>query len=244
MKPVAAKLYNTIQRLWYVPFDVQCVGLPYVECGDFILTATKRSIVRAYVMNRNLTGTSALRDNYGSQGDEVQPTYKVDEQTKINANAVSINSETSRAQSAESGLQGGINNANTRINSLQADNANIRNLVATKASIDQLNATNANVGSLSAQVANLGSVVAGKADIGQLNAVNARVDNLSARMITASTLSTGVNGVRISNNYVYCTALALGSCTVSQGWAQTRARSGSYNVYRNGAVVGTVTIGT
>ena len=178
---VATNLYNTIQRLWYVPFDVQCVGLPYVECGDFILTATKRSIVRSYVLNRNMTGTGALRDNFASEGDEELPAYKVNEQTKINANAYNIDSESSRAQGAESGLNTGLNNANVRISQIDADVGNFKNVTA-----QNFNAVNGSIGTLNANVASLGSVVAGKADIGQLNALSARVGTIEARYITAS----------------------------------------------------------
>ena len=45
---VATNLYNTIQGLWYTPAQITCVGLPYVECGDFVLMVARRSIIRAY----------------------------------------------------------------------------------------------------------------------------------------------------------------------------------------------------
>lgn len=182
LNAVASNLYNTIRGLWYRPSDITCVGLPYIECGDFVLMVARRSIVRAYVLTRKLKGVYTLKDAYTSKGNKYQPPYVPNIKQQVSHNASEIKKEKERASSAESGLNSGLNNANNRINSLQADNANIRNLVATKASIDQLNATNANVGSLNAQVANLGSVVAGKADISQLNAANARIDYLSGRV--------------------------------------------------------------
>ena len=237
----AQNLYNDINGLWYVPADVHCIGLPYVECGDFVLMACRRTQVRAYVLQRSLTGIQSLKDNYSAKGDIKQPLYVVSLTQKVGANTSAIKNEVSRATDAEtaernravgveSNLNRSIGDANNRINSVYSDLIDTRNLVATKASIADLQVTN--------------NLVATKANISDLNVTNGRIDNLQARMITASTLSTGVNGVRISNNYVYCTALALGSYTVSQGWAQTRARSGSYNVYKNGAVIGTVSIGT
>lgn len=212
---VATNLYNAIRGLWYTPSEVECVGLPYVECGDFVLMTARRSIIRAYVLSRTLKGIQDLNDSYTANGDKLQPTYIPDVQTQTNANAAaitsevsratiaesglntSISNESSRARSAESGLQSGINNeasirasqinaVNVRCDSLSAKDAQIENLVATKASISDLNATNASIGNLSAQVASVGNLVASKANISDLNATNARIGTIEANYITAS----------------------------------------------------------
>jgi len=241
LSSVAQNLYNTVRGLWYRPADITCIGLPYVECGDFVLMVARRSIIRAYVLTRKLKGVQSLKDDYSAKGTRRQPPYIPSIKQQVAANASAIKAETERASeselternraiSAENNLNNSIGSVNNRVSGVYAELVDTKNLVATKASISDLQVTN--------------NLVATKANISDLNSTNARIDNLQARMITANTLSTGVNGVRISNNYVYCTALALGSYVVSQGWAQTRARSGTYNVYRNGAVVGTVTIGT
>ena len=214
LNSMVTNLYATIQGLWYTPANVTCVGLPYVECGDFVLLATKRSIVRAYVLTRTLSGAQALRDNFDAKGDKTQPKYTPSVQTQITANThaitsevsratsaesglnTSISNESSRARSAESGLQSGINNeasiranqinaVNVRCDNLSAKDAQIENLVATKASISDLNATNASIGNLSAQVASVDNLVASKASISDLNATNARISNLEATKVTA-----------------------------------------------------------
>lgn len=221
LAPVAQNLYNTIQGLWYTPSEVGCVGLPYVECGDFVLMAARRSIVRAYVLTRTLKGIQNLVDSYTAPGDRTQPTYIPDIKTQTNANSAaitsevsratsaesglntSISNESSRARSAESGLQSGINNeasirasqinaVNVRCDSLSAKDAQIENLVATKASISDLQATNASISNLSASVANIGSLVASKASIDQLNAVKADINYVKANYITASQVNTAV----------------------------------------------------
>lgn len=84
LNTAASNLYNTIRGLWYTPTDVEAVGLPYVETGDFIVCATKRSIVNTYVLNRTLKGEQALRDNYVSEGDLTQPEYTPNPQQKVN----------------------------------------------------------------------------------------------------------------------------------------------------------------
>lgn len=155
LNAVATNLYNTIQGLWYTPAQVECVGLPYVECGDFILMAARLSIVRAYVLSRTLKGIQALDDSFSADGDRKQPVYVPDIQTQTNANAHNISTETERATTAErneattrqtqinneaSTRQSQINAVNVRCDNLNARAASIENLVATKASISDLNA--------------------------------------------------------------------------------------------------------
>lgn len=203
LQSVANNLYNTIQGLWYVPSQIACVGLPYVECGDFVLMAARRSIVRAYVLARTLKGIQLLTDTYQADGDRYQPTYVPDLQTQTNANAQNISNEVVRATTAEraeastrqsqinaeaSTRQSQVNSLNVRCDNLQAKTANIENLVAQKANISDLNATNATVGSLSARTASVENLVATKASISDLNATNARIGRIEANYVSASTV--------------------------------------------------------
>ncbi len=218
LRNVATNLLNTIQGLWYTPAHVECVGLPYIECGDFVLMAARRSIVRAYVLTRTLKGIQNLYDSYEADGDRTLPVYVPDTTTKINANAQAITTETVRASTAEaaeastrqaqinaeastrqsqinseaSTRQQQINAVNVRCDNLVAKDAQIENLVAQKANISDLNATNATVSNLSARVANVQNLVASKANISDLNATNARVGRLEANSITTTYLSSRV----------------------------------------------------
>lgn len=222
---VAANLYNTIQGLWYTPAQVQCVGLPYVECGDFVLMGARLSIVRAYVLSRTLKGIQALYDSFSADGDRKQPVYVPDIQTQANANAVAITEESVRATAAEvaeatvrqnqinseaSTRQNQINAVNVRCDNLNARAANIENLVATKASISDLSAANARIDNLSAS----------KANVSDLNATNANVSNLSARVanvqnLVASKASISDLNARLAGGYsasfvsVNCQSLRL-----------------------------------
>lgn len=208
LQAIASNLYNTVQGLWYTPSNVECVGLPYVECGDFVMMAARRSIVRAYVLTRTLKGIQILEDSFSADGDRYQPIYIPTVQTQTNANAVAITNETTRATTAEraeastrqsqinseaSTRQSQINAVNVRCDNLNAKDAQIENLVATKASISDLQATNANVSNLNARVANVQSLVATKANISDLNATNARVSNLEANRITVDTIDSRIS---------------------------------------------------
>ena len=212
LNQVVINLYNTVRGIWYQPASVECMGLPYVECGDFVVMIAQRSIVRAYVLQRTLKGIQALTDSYTASGDKLQPNYIPSIQSQINANSTAIANETSRAQSSESSLNSGLNSANSRISSLQADNANIRNLVAGKANISDLNAANGNINNLYAQVGNINNLIAGKANISDLNAVNARIDSLSAQMITTGRLASAISNIgNLTVSNIYTNFIACGS---------------------------------
>lgn len=189
----ATNLYNAIEGLWYTPAQIECVGLPYIECGDFVLMVARLSIIRSYVLSRTLKGIQALNDSFSADGDRTQPVYVPNIQTQANANAHAISTETTRATTAErneattrqqqinseaSTRQSQINAVNVRCDNLNAKDAQIENLVATKASISDLNAANARIDNLSAT----------KANITDLNATNATVSNLSARVANVQNL--------------------------------------------------------
>lgn len=110
---VAQNLLNNIQYLWYVPTTVVSVGLPYVECGDFVMCSTRRNIVRAYVLTRTLKGVQFLEDTFEAEGDITQPVYVSNFRATTQANETSlsnaISSESSRAQTAESNMSKSFN---------------------------------------------------------------------------------------------------------------------------------------
>lgn len=218
LNQVVINLYNTVRGIWYQPASVECMGLPYVECGDFVVMIAQRSIVRAYVLQRTLKGIQALTDSYKASGDKLQPNYIPSIQSQINANSTAIANETSRAQSSESSLNSGINNANNRINQVNADLVNTKNIVAGKANISDLNATNANVNNLSAQVANVNNLVASKASVSDLNALRATVNSLDARVA-----SIALGTFRSVNcNNITSGSASFSSCTVGGRNVDTR----------------------
>lgn len=210
---VATNLYNTIQGLWYTPTDVQCVGLPYVETGDFVMCTTKRSIIRAYVLNRTLNGIQALKDDYKAEGDKTQPEYTPSIQTQVNANANAIRTESVRAFNAEQLNANNISATNARCGRIEADVGSFKNLTA-----NNFSAVNASINNLSADVANVNSLVANKANISDLQASNARIQNLEATRVTASQVNSIVaSSLRTFSGTLYCNSISVGGTTFSHG---------------------------
>ena len=75
---IARNLYDVISSNWYVPFNANLPGLPYIECGDevnfwdFIEDYGHAHIQRFYVMSRTLSGGQHLVDNWSAEGNEYQ----------------------------------------------------------------------------------------------------------------------------------------------------------------------------
>lgn len=213
VQEAATNLYNTIQGLWYTPTDVEAVGLPYVETGDFVMCATKRSIVRAYVLSRTLNGVQALRDNFVAEGDKTQPEYTPNIQTQVNANASAIRTESVRAFNAEQLNAGNISATNARCGRIEADVGSFKNLTA-----NNFSAVNASISNLRADVASVNSLVATKASISDLQAANARIGNLEATRVTASQVSSIVSSsLRTFSGTLYCNSISVNGTTFSRG---------------------------
>lgn len=215
LNAVARNLYNTVQGLWYTPSNVNCVGLPYVECGDFVLMTARLSIIRAYVLSRTLKGIQAITDAYKAPGDKKQPVYVPDLQAQTNANAQNITNEANTRQTQIT------NEANTRQNQINAEasarqqadaaEANARqSAINNEASIraNQVQAVNVRCDNLVAKDAQIESVVATKATIDQLNATNATIAHVNAQLVNTNNLVaqkasiTELNAVRATVNYI------------------------------------------
>lgn len=258
LQAVARNLYNTVQGLWYTPSEVKCVGLPYVECGDFVLMSARLSIIRSYVLSRTLKGIQAITDSFSADGDRKLPPYVPDVKTQVNANSQAITTEANTRQSqinaeastrqsqinAEANTrQNQINAVNVRCDSLNAKDAQIESLVATKASITDLNATNANVSNLTARAANIETLVATKASIAQLNATNATIAHVNSQLVNTNQLVaqkasiTELNAVKATVNYINARYITASQVTTAvnnalQGQITCGSlRTGSISIY-------------
>ena len=87
---MAENIYSKVQYAQYIPSKVKTAGFPWVECGDIYLFNTSRTVVRAYVLNRELKGIQALFDEYESGGTQVRSLYKESTKTQTTANESGI----------------------------------------------------------------------------------------------------------------------------------------------------------
>ena len=215
LNQVARNLFNTIQGLWYTPAEVKCVGLPYVECGDFVLMSARLSIIRAYVLTRTLKGIQAITDSYKAPGDKKQPVYVPDLQAQSNANAQAITTEAGTRQrqinEEANTRQNQINNeASTRQRQINEEANTRQSQINNEASIraQQVQAVNVRCDNLVSKDAQIESLVATKASITDLQATNATVSHLNAQLVNTNNLVaqkasiTELNAVRATVNYI------------------------------------------
>ena len=174
MRQAAANLLSKVDGLAYsAVIKLDCVGMPWVECGDTYMSYTRRHTVRTYVLNRTLKGIQALFDAYSSDSDRVMPPYKQTAISSINANRKTVLE-----------IQADI----VQIRELKADKATVDQLSARVATVEQLDAQKATIAELNAVNANLTSLIAQRATIAQLNATNATVNSLNAQVANLNTV--------------------------------------------------------
>ena len=61
-----APLVTALQGFKFYPSDLQCVGLPYIEAGDWVLASMYGNTVLNLCLSRTLSGIQALRDKMKS----------------------------------------------------------------------------------------------------------------------------------------------------------------------------------
>lgn len=250
LQAVARNLYNTVQGLWYTPSEVKCVGLPYVECGDFVLMSARLSIIRSYVLSRTLKGIQAITDSFKAPGDKKQPVYTPNIQTQANANAQAITNEASTRQTQITNeantRQSQINaEASTRQSQINAEAQARQNADNNEANIraNQVQAVNVRCDQLVSKDAQIESLVATKASITDLQATNATIAHINAQLVNTNQLVatkasiTELNAVKATVNYInarYITAQQVTTAVNSALQGQITCgslRTGSISLY-------------
>lgn len=62
------RMATNIADVVYRPADIDCIGLPHVECGDRLSIETDEGMVNTYALRRTISGIQALMDNIESRG--------------------------------------------------------------------------------------------------------------------------------------------------------------------------------
>ena len=180
----------------------------------------------------------------------------------VNTNT-NLNTQTNRLDNrvdASNARIGSLEADHVSVAQLNASNARIGNLEADHVSVSQLNAVSARVGSFEADHVTTAQLNATNGRIDNLSAIAITTNNLSAQTIygsqisgltinasqitagdisagrISSSLSNGVNGVKMSGNQVTATAFQFSDGgAMTKQWMDTRASKGTYDVV-NGKV--------
>lgn len=65
---ILANIASNIDRIRYMPAEVDLKGLPYLEAGDVVQVLTTDGGFETIILRRTLTGIQALSDNFESRG--------------------------------------------------------------------------------------------------------------------------------------------------------------------------------
>ena len=217
-------ILGEVQGVWFTPCNLECVGLPWVECGDALYTNTKKNIVRSFVLQRTLTGIQALFDTVQSDISQYREKYTESEETGVSANRVGVK-----------------NNADEIVRTNE--------IVATKATISDLNAQTARINTLYGTTIIADAVNYGTLDGQYITANSIKSTHLTAGCVTASKISAGAitadkisadafsgnqfqgSTFRIGNAYVL-SGLYVGGNLWSATWKQfDQVPSGAYVLY-------------
>lgn len=60
----ADAMVEKMRAVSWIPFEMWCAGLPYLETGDELEIKTKEGTARSYILTRQLTGIHDLMDTY------------------------------------------------------------------------------------------------------------------------------------------------------------------------------------
>lgn len=184
MTSAAAAILAKIDQIAFIPAEIEAVGLPYLECGDIIAGDTRLNRIRTYILSRTLNGLQALTDTFRSPSEKMLPAYEQSLQTSVSSNTAGVSENKTEIQKTNQ-------------------------IVATKATIDQLNATNARIGTLEADHVSVSDLNATNAAIQNLSAIAITTQNLSAQNISGNQITSGI----VSANRIDVNTLAASSFT-------------------------------
>lgn len=188
-------ILNEVKVVWYIPLNLECVGYPWIECGDVLLTRTKKNIVRSYVLQRTLKGIQALFDTIESEGIQYREKYTESEATGVSTNRSGVKNNADEIVATK-----------LRVGTIEADYIKTYQLNAVDAKIDNLSAIAITTQNLSAQNISASQITSGTISANRIASNSITVDklnttSLSSWNLTVQSLSAGtlyVGGVRYS----------------------------------------------
>lgn len=95
LEEIAENIYPNVEGFYYVPFESDNNGFPWIECGKDIVSYTSYDYDNStesnpvyktmvfYILKRTLFGLQNLRDSYEAEGDEYQRVFITDLQSRV-----------------------------------------------------------------------------------------------------------------------------------------------------------------
>lgn len=176
-----------------MPYDMEYEGNPALMAGDKIAIVGPDDVVYStLLMRQKLSYTGGLNATASAVGKTEQgQEFSSGGSLKNSVSRMVIEQANIKILLAEKATIEDLIATNAAIENLYATKATIQDLTAANARIDNLVTTKATVVDLTAAVARIGTLEAGSATVTQLNAANAKIATLETRAGTIDTLLAG-----------------------------------------------------
>ncbi|WP_238906625.1 hypothetical protein [Clostridium sp. YIM B02506] len=186
-------IYNTLKTLNYMPYDMEYEGNPALMAGDKITIVGPDDVTyNTLLMRHKISYTGGLNATASAVGKTEQgQEFSSGGSLKNSVSRMVIEQANIKILLAEKATIEDLTATNAFIENLYATKATIQDLTAANARIDNLVTTKATVADLTAAVARIGVLEAGSATVTQLNAANAKISTLETRAASIDTLLAG-----------------------------------------------------
>lgn len=192
----AENLYVEVAKLYYVPMQEKAIGLPFDECGDIMLTRTRKHIVRSYILKRVLTGEQSMFDTFTSQGNQYRAKYRESEQTGVSANRQGVKENADKIVADEA-----------EIRYIKSNYVKTEYLTANYITATEISSTYLKTEELTAKTIYAKQIKGGGGDFGYLNANCIQAGTISVEKLDSST----VNSWQLSVQKLTTNTLWVGS---------------------------------
>ena len=191
-------ILNEVKVVWYIPLNLECVGYPWIECGDVLLTRTKKNIVRSYVLQRTLKGIQALFDTIESEGLQTREEYRESEATGVSTNRAGVKNNADEIVATKLRV-GAIEADYIKTYQLNAVDAKIDNLSAIAITTQNLSAQNISASQITSGTISANRIASNSITVDKLNTTSLASWQLAVQQLTCTTLYVG--GYRYSGEY-------------------------------------------
>lgn len=223
MTSAARAILAKVDQLNYIPvMKFELRGMPWLECGDSLMSYTKRYTIRTFILHRVLSGIQSLMDSFESDGDQYRPDYKPTATTKINADRKTIIEIQADVANFKEITAQSIQAVDAKFNNLNASNITSGTLNTARLAADVITTNN-----FSAQSINADKITAGTINAQRIN-ISASGDNWSV-------------GFSYGNSWFNTGALSAAKVTGSVGSSYGRGWGLNFGDYGSG---GSLTVGT
>lgn len=213
---ILTDIFNKLNGFEYLGYSMKWQGDISLDVGDIITCTDVKGVVRKLpILSQKLSYTGGLTSEIGAKGESKNKNSF----NSSNPVANKLNRVVTELLIVNEAL---INKANIQdlvatnaeIQNLKAKDAQIDNALINKATIEQLNATNANIQNLVAEDAKINQALINKADITQLNAVSAKIGVLEADSANVKNLLAG----NLTSSNIQAGGITSDKLTIANGF--------------------------